>query len=68
VLAEIRDGLTETIDAHLADGMTPDAAATTPRTQYSAGTASTKAVRSPAPLTPGNLRGYLISRGGQPIS
>jgi hypothetical protein len=29
VLAEIRDGLTETIDAHLADGMTPDAAATT---------------------------------------
>jgi roadblock/LC7 domain-containing protein len=29
VLAEIRDGLTETIDAHLADGMPPDAAATT---------------------------------------
>lgn len=27
VLTEIRDGLTETIDAHLADGMTPDAAA-----------------------------------------
>jgi HAAS len=29
VLAEVRDGLTDTIDAHLADGMPPDAAATT---------------------------------------
>ena len=29
VLAEIHDGLTEAIDAHLADGMPPDAAAAT---------------------------------------
>ena len=33
-LAEIRDGLTETIDAHLADGMSPDAAATTAISEF----------------------------------
>src|SRR3954464_5628431 len=34
VLAEIRDGLTETVDAHLACGIPPDAAATTAIAQF----------------------------------
>ena len=34
VLAEIRDGLTETVDAHLANGIPPDVAATTAIAQF----------------------------------
>ena len=34
VLTEIRDGLTETIDAHLADGRPPDTAATTAISEF----------------------------------
>jgi hypothetical protein len=34
VLAEIRDGLSETVDAHIADGLPPDAAATAAIAQF----------------------------------